>query len=113
MAIEYEDQGAAVRDTGLQNRVEAGVMIVALSVETLPPISGVGAQQRKDFTNKVISTSDVHQPTFGVHQFCWAIVGVKQLADIGQISDNQINNVITTNWDRIAQAMMPPTAGGP
>ncbi len=111
MAIDYIDQASIVRDPAFRQRVEAGTMIVALSVDTLPPITGAPAQQRQDFADKVIATSNIAVTTFGVDQFCWAIVGKPQVNNVSDLSDSQINTVIKQYWDRIAQALFP--AGAP
>ena len=111
MAIGYIDQAAFVRDSSFRLRVEAGTMIVALSVDTLPTITGDPLRQRVELANKVISTSNFNVETFGVDQFCWALVGKQQVTNIGDFSDSQINTVIEQYWDRIAQAMIPPPGG--
>jgi hypothetical protein len=101
VGIAYQDQQSTVADTGFQARVEAGEVIVALAVTSIAP-TGSPTAPRYQLADRVIT-----QPDFAVTQFCWAIVTRPQLTDITQITDTQINNVISSFWDQVAGALFP------
>jgi hypothetical protein len=107
MPIEYANQASIVADKAFRDRVEAGCMIVALSVAA-ETISG-GPTARARLADAVIGRAD-----FAVLQFCWAIVGKQQVNTIDDLKDQQINTVVTQQWNVIADALTPPPPpGGP
>jgi hypothetical protein len=106
MALKYQEQASIVDDVAFRDRVEAGCMIVALSVGA-EPITGAPTARAR-LAHAIIDHAD-----FAVAQFCWAIVGKQQVITVDDLTDQQINTVITQQWNVIADALTPPPPSGP
>jgi hypothetical protein len=100
MALKYTDQASTVADRAFRDRVEAGTMIVALSVAAETVTGNPTARM-------LLADAIINRADYAVSQFCWAIVGKPQLNDVSALDDPQINTVITQQWNVIASALTP------
>jgi hypothetical protein len=103
MAIKYADQASLVADVAFRAKVQAGMFVVALNVQS-QAITGLGV----DLANEVIERSSTTQQ-YAVTQFCWTLVGQQSVNGIDDLQDNQIRNLINSNWNAVALALSPFT----
>jgi hypothetical protein len=102
MAMKYADQASTVTDPAFRNRVEAGCMIVAFNYGA-QVVTGTGTPTARTLLADAVIT----RPDFAITQFCWALVGKQQITTVDDLTDVQINTVISQQWDVVAAALTP------
>lgn len=108
MAIKYGDQASIVGDKSFRSRVQAGVFVVALQVQS-QAVSGVGFDLANEVIERANANISPNVEQFAVPQFCWLLVGQSTLNSVDDLTDVQIRNLINTNWTQIALALNPQT----
>ena len=102
-------QANAVENHEFRSRVEASSMDAAIASFSAAPITGTAQAQRVGLANAILKDSG-----FAVDAFAWVVVSRPNFNDVSELqNDAWINTAVTAAFDKVAQQLIAPVAGGP